>query len=191
LCGGLRLYHERLGVPVVAVPMSMPVSLRKPDDPAGGNRWGVVRLAAPVGEDDPAARLRAIRHIVLAARSEPAINAPNAAASLVARAPREVLARLASSATGTDVQASNVPGHTQPTYIAGARVLRLCPFGPLPGAAMMVVMFSVADTCFVGIHCDTAAVTDPELFAACLRQGFDEVMALAPHRPASVAAAVA
>jgi diacylglycerol O-acyltransferase len=183
LCGGLRLYHERLGVPVAAVPMSMPVSLRTPDDPAGGNRWGVARLAAPVGEEDPVARLRTIRQIVLAARAEPAINAPNALAPLLARAPAELLTRVASTGISTDVQASNVPGHTQPSYIAGARVLRLCPFGPLPGAALMVVMFSLADTCFVGIHSDTASVTDPELFACCLRQGFDEVMALArPHR---------
>jgi diacylglycerol O-acyltransferase len=177
LCGGLHLYHEQLGVPVDAVPLTMPVSLRRASDPAGGNRWAVVRLPAPVGEPDPVTRMRAIRELVLTARSEPAINALNVLAPMLARAPAELLAMMASVASSNDVQASNVPGHAQPTYIAGARILRMYPFGPLPGAAMMLVMFSLADTCFIGVHYDTASVTEHDLFARCLRAGFDEVIA--------------
>ncbi|HSS11838.1 MAG TPA: wax ester/triacylglycerol synthase family O-acyltransferase [Acidimicrobiales bacterium] len=178
LCGGLRLYHERLGVPVDAVPMAIPVSLRTADDPAGGNRWAGVRLAAPVGEPDPIVRMRAVRELMLTARSERGINVINAVAPVLARAPAELLSMLSSMGLSNDVQASNVPGHAQPTYMAGARILRMCPFGPLPGAAMMVVMFSLADTCFIGVHYDTASVTEPDLFARCLREGFDEVIAL-------------
>jgi WS/DGAT/MGAT family acyltransferase len=191
LCGALRLYHERLGVPVDAVPMAMPVSLRSADDPAGGNRWAGARLAAPVGETDPAVRMQRIRQMVLTARAEPAINALNAIAPLLARAPTELITALASMASSNDVQASNVPSHTQPTYIAGAKVLRMCPFGPLPGAAMMVVMVSQAGTCFVGVNYDTASVTEHDLFARCLREGFSEVTALGrgarPKRPRQAA----
>jgi diacylglycerol O-acyltransferase len=178
LCGALRLYHERLGVPVDAVPMAMPVSLRSADDPAGGNRWAGARLAAPVGELDPAVRMQRIREMVLTARAEPAIDALNALAPVLARAPAELLTGLASMGASNDVQASNVPSHTDQTYIAGAKVLRLCPFGPLPGAAMMVVMISLTGTCFIGVNYDTASVTEHELFARCLREGFDEVIAL-------------
>jgi diacylglycerol O-acyltransferase len=74
------------------------------------------------------------------------------------------------------VQASNVPGHAQDTHIGGAKVLRNFPFGPLPGAAMMVVMLSHVGRCYVGINYDTASVTDHELFARGLQEGFDEVM---------------
>jgi diacylglycerol O-acyltransferase len=193
LCGALRLYHDRLGVPVEAVPMAMPVSLRTADDPAGGNRWAGVRLAVPVGEPDPVARMRAIRELVLTARSEPAINALSAVAPVLARAPHEVVTMLGSMGTNNDVQASNVPGHSQPTYIAGAKVLRVCPFGPLPGAAMMVVMLSLADTCFIGVNYDTASVTEHDLFARCLQEGFDEVTTVggvrSDSRPAPRAAA--
>jgi hypothetical protein len=89
-----------------------------------------------------------------------------------------LLTGLASMGASNDVQASNVPSHTDQTYIAGAKVLRLCPFGPLPGAAMMVVMISLTGTCFIGVNYDTASVTEHELFARCLREGFDEVIAL-------------
>jgi hypothetical protein len=43
----------------------------------------------------------------------------------------------------------------------------------------------------LGIHSDTASVTDPELFACCLRQGFDEILALAQSHRGTAAVAVA
>jgi diacylglycerol O-acyltransferase len=175
LCGALRLYHDKLGVPVDALPLVMPVSLRTGDDPVGGNRWAAVRLAAPVGEPDLDVRMRAIRQLVRKGRSEPAIVAFDALAPFLTRAPVGLLAVLASRGVTSDVQASNVPGHSQPTYVAGARILRVCPFGPITGAAMMVVMFSLADTCFIGVHYDPVSVTEQELFAWCLREGFREV----------------
>jgi hypothetical protein len=176
LCGALRLYHDKLGVPIDALPLVMPVSVRSADDPAGGNRWAALRLAAPIGEADPTARMRTIRQLVRSGRSEPAIAAFDVAAPILARAPIEVLTMLAAKEVTSDVQASNVPGHSRPTYIAGARILRVCPFGPITGAAMMVVMFSLADTCFIGVHYDPASVTEQELFAWCLREGFREVL---------------
>jgi diacylglycerol O-acyltransferase len=40
----------------------------------------------------------------------------------------------------------------------------------------MMVMLSHAGRCHVGINYDTASVTEPELFACCLQEGFDEVI---------------
>jgi diacylglycerol O-acyltransferase len=177
LCGVLRLYHERLGAPVDAVPLVMPVSLRAGEDPAGGNQWAVVRIAAPVGDPDPVQRMLVIREHVISGRAEPAINAVDAMAPVLARLPMQLVMALGSENVGTDVQASNIPGHVQDTYIGGAKVLRNLPFGPLPGAAMMIVMLSHVGRCYVGVNYDTASVTEPELFARCLQEGFDEVMA--------------
>ncbi len=177
LCGVLRLYHERLDAPVEAVPLVMPVNLRAADDPAGGNQWAVVRIAAPVGDPDPVQRMLAIREHVISGRAEPAINAADAMAPVLARLPMPLVMALSSENISTDVQASNIPGHVQDTYIGGAKVLRNLPFGPLPGAAMMIVMLSHVGRCYVGIHYDIASVTEPELFARCLKEGFDEVMA--------------
>ena len=53
VCGALRLYHEAKGVPIEALPMAVPVNLRSEADPAGGNRFAGVNLAAPIGTARP------------------------------------------------------------------------------------------------------------------------------------------
>ena len=72
-------------------------------------------------------------------------------------------------------------------YVAGARITHMYPFGPLPGCAVMATLVSHDGTCCIGINCDPAAVTDPELFFDCLQEGLDEVLALAapPKRGAT------
>ena len=62
-----------------------------------------------------------------------------------------------------------------PIFVAGAHVDRIYPFGPLPGIPVMTVLLSHCGTACVGITLDPAAVTDPDLFVECVRQGFDEV----------------
>ena len=44
---------------------------------------------------------------------------------------------------------------------------------------MMIAMLSHNGRCCIGINSDSAAVTEPELLVACLREGLDEVLALA------------
>ena len=180
LCGALRMYHEALGAPVDELSMAMPVSLRSDDDPAGGNRFAGARLVAPIGELDPARRIALIRHLVLTAVAEPAINILSVIAPVASRLPAPLIASMSSSAGGLDFQASNVPGYPTAPYIAGAMVTKTLPFGPLPGVPMMIVMLTQAGMCYVGVHYDTASITDHDLFAKCLRAGFDEVLALKP-----------
>ncbi len=181
LCGALRRYHEGMGLPVEGVPMAVPISLRASDDPAGGNQWSGVRIVAPVGEADPVVRMRIIREAMLTARSEPAMNAlAGPVSTAMSWLPDGMLGLISGAGSGVDIQASNIPGNPHPIYEGGARIVRFVPIGPLPGAAMMVVMSSNAGRCFVGVNYDTAAVTNADLFAESLRAGFDEVIALAP-----------
>jgi diacylglycerol O-acyltransferase len=84
------------------------------------------------------------------------------------------------------VQASNVPVYAGDTYIAGAKVLRQFGIGPLPGVAMMVVLVSRGGFATVTARYDRASITDEDLFAQCLREGFDEVLALAGDPPPRV-----
>jgi len=83
-----------------------------------------------------------------------------------------------------DVQVSNVPGIPYPVYMAGARITRMYPFGPLPGCAAMITLISHDGTCCIGINMDAAAITDPALFQRSLSKGIDEVLALS-STPAS------
>ena len=183
LCGALRRYHAELGVPINSLPMAVPVNLRAEADPAGGNRFAGVNLAAPVGVADPVARIGKIRKQMISRREEAAIDLIGAVAPVLTLLPDPVLEAMSGSVIASDVQASNVPIYPGDTYIAGAKVLRQFGIGPLPGVAMMVVLISRGGFATVTTRYDRAAISEPDLWARCLREGFDEVLALAgdPH----------
>jgi diacylglycerol O-acyltransferase / wax synthase len=77
-----------------------------------------------------------------------------------------------------DFLASNVPGIRSPLYLAGARIDSFYGFGPTIGAALNVTLMSYCDTCYVGVNIDTGAISDPDVLMDCLRNGFDEVLAV-------------
>ena len=178
LCGGLGRYHEVLGVPVDALPLALPVSLRGADDPASGNRFAGVTIAAPVGESDPVERMRQVREQVIAGRSEPAIDVIGRLAPVLSLLPDEALQEVIDRITPPDIQASNVPGYAQETFLAGARVDRQYGLGPLPRVAMMAVLISRAGTCTVAFRYDTASFTAADQLEKCLQAGFDEIVEL-------------
>ncbi len=187
LCGGLGRYHEVLGVPVEAVPLAIPVSLRTGDDPASGNRFAGVTIAAPLGESDPAERMKQIREQVIARRSEPAIDVIGRLAPVLTLLPDETLMGVIERITPPDIQASNVPGYAQQTFLAGARVDRQYGMGPMPRVAMMAILISRAGMCTVTFRYDTASFTAADQLEKCLQLGFDEIVELGrpPTRSAS------
>jgi diacylglycerol O-acyltransferase len=179
LLAGFRRYHERFGTAIDQMPMALPISLRQGDHPMGGNRFAGARFAAPVGEPDPAERIRQVHEFVVCAREEPALDALGLLAPVLVRLPTPLLTRwYLSQSSRLDLQASNVPGLPYEVYMAGAKIERIYPFGPLPGCAVMAGMLSHNGVCCMGINMDTAAVTDPDAFMECLREGLDEVVAL-------------
>lgn len=184
LSGALGRYHRALGVPIATLPMAVPVNLRAENDAAGGNRFAGVNLAAPVGIADPVERMKRIRAQMTQRREEPAMDLIGSVAPLLTVLPVPVLEKMTDSIVASDVQASNVAFYPGETYIAGAKVLRHYGLGPLPGVAMMVVLISRGGECTITVRYDRAAVRDEKLFAACLVQGFDEVLALAGDPPA-------
>jgi hypothetical protein len=184
LLGGFRIYHERQGAEVGPLPLAMPISLRRGDHPMGGNRFAGARFAAPADEPDPAERIAQVHDFVVGARAEPALDVLAIAAPALNLLPTALVARwYAAQTTELDLQASNIAGIPYPVYMAGARIERVFPFGPLPGCAVMATLASHVGTCCIGFNCDAAAITDPELFFACQQEGLDEVLALAQPRP--------
>ncbi|UTI64266.1 wax ester/triacylglycerol synthase family O-acyltransferase [Paraconexibacter antarcticus] len=187
--GGYRRYHEELGVPVDRIPFAMPISVRRADDPDGGNRFVGARFAGPVSIADPSARMRAIGAMVIRARAEPAVAALAHMAPVLSRLPGPVISQVAGNLTkANDLQASNVPGLQEPRYLAGAKILKAYPFGPLPGCAAMITLVSHLDGCCIGVNLDPAAITDAPRFERCLREGFDEVLAVVPQHVAAAPA---
>ena len=89
--------------------------------------------------------------------------------------------------TGSDLQASNVPGSRTTQFLAGAEVERFYAYPPLPGCPAMITLVTYRQIACVGVSFDAAAVTAPETFLACMVDGIDEVLALAgPDAPRTV-----
>ena len=179
LSAALRIYHEQLGVPTARLPMAVPVSLRTDGHAQAGNHFAGVMVAAPLEETDPVSRIADIRQQIVVARQERAIGLMGALAPVMSTLPTALLDVLSEGMPTPDVQASNVPSYSSDTYIAGVRVEKHYPIGPLPGVALMVVLLSRAGMCFVGARFDTAAITDTDAFEDALRKGFDETLSVA------------
>ena len=179
MLGALRLYHERHGEVPVSIPIGMPVSLRKENDPLGGNNFTGAQLVAPLAEPDPAERIRIIRELVLGTRDEPALGVIGDISGVLVKLPTAALVELAATLTTTsDMQVSNIRGLTETTYLAGAEVLGMYPIGPRPGVAIMVAMITYREKCCLGFNVNPDVFDDLDVLQECLREGFAEVIAL-------------
>jgi len=173
--GGFRRYHEYHGHPVEELRVTLPISIRTAEDPAGGNRITLERFTVPVRLADPAARIRVIGERCLAARSERSVPHSNTIAGALNLLPPGAVGSMLKH---VDFLASNVPGLDFPLYLSGARMTGYVPFGPTLGSAANITLLSYNHTCGVGVTVDSAAVPDIVVFMDCLAQGFEEVLAL-------------
>lgn len=180
---GFRRYHEHHRQPVDELRVTLPISVRRPEDPAAGNRITLARFTVPVGLADPRARIEVIGKRCRAARNERSIPRSNTIAGVLNLLPPNAVGSMLKH---VDFLASNVPGIGFPVYLAGARMTSYVPFGPTIGAAVNITLLSYDGICEVGVTVDTAAVPDIEVFMACLAAGFDEVLALAPKLTVSL-----
>jgi len=181
IAGGLARYHERHGVPVEALRMSMPINIRAADSEVmGGNQFVPVRFAVPMNIADPLERMRQVRELVATQRAEPALAFTEAVAGILNRLPTGMTTQLfGGMLKGMDFVTSNVPGAPIPVFLAGAQVTANYALGPLSGAAINATLLSHLDDVFVGINSDPAAVPDPEVLTECLEEGFAEVRKVA------------
>jgi WS/DGAT/MGAT family acyltransferase len=175
--GGVARYHEGLGVSIPELSVAMPISVRRPGDKAEQNRFVGARITAPACGADVAERARAVADRVRAARDEPALEAFGALAPVLSRVPLWVTASLAGSIGQSDIQVSNIPGYPHATYVADAKIVGFHGFGPLAGAAMMVVMTSANGSCDIAFNMDADAVAEPDLLMKCVDAAFREVLA--------------
>jgi WS/DGAT/MGAT family acyltransferase len=176
LTGGLREYHQRHGVDVDSLRVTMPISLRaEGDETEWGNRITLQRVTLPVAEPDPSVRMRATQRVIEAARSEPSLGVTDVIAGALNVLPAGYVGGVLKH---VDFLASDVTGSPVPLYLAGAEVSGFFAFGPTIGAALNATLISHHGTCDVGVNMDTAAIPDPEVMGECLDQGFAEVVAL-------------
>ena len=176
IAGGLRRYHEKHGVIVGDLHLTMPISTRKDGDDMGGNHITLARFDVPVGLADPAERIHETRERTRKVRNEKSTPYIQLIAGAMNLMPRWYVGSVLRK---VDFLASDVPGIPVPVYLAGAKVRVQYAFGPTIGSAVNVTLLTYVDTCALGIDVDTGAIPDFEEFRECLIAGFDEVLALA------------
>ncbi|MGP0081498.1 wax ester/triacylglycerol synthase domain-containing protein [Mycobacterium sp.] len=175
VAGGLRRYHEKHGIAVGDLHLTMPVSLRTKTDDMGGNRITLMRFDVPVGEADPAARIRAIHLRTGSVRDEQSLPYTQLIAAALNLMPRWYIGSILRH---VDFLASDVPGVPVPVFLGGAPVRAQYAFGPTIGASVNVTLLTYVDTCALGINVDTAAIPDFDVFHDALVAGFDEILSL-------------
>jgi len=177
--GGLRRYHEAHGENLGDVPISMPVSVRREDDPMGGNRFTGAFFSAPSGVVDPAKRIEAMHERVEKVRQEPALDFLNRLTPIMNLAPSPlVVAAIQGLNAGATLTTSSWQGVPFETYFAGTKFERMFVFGPLPGTSMCAALCTHVGVCCIGLNVDGDVFPDTELLWECMRAGLDEVLAL-------------
>ncbi len=179
--GGLRRYHEKHDTDIDALRVTLPISIRTPNDSMGGNRITLMRFPLHACDPDPATRIAEADRMCRRARQERSLGLTDAIAG--------ALNLLPSGAVGSmlkhvDFLASDVPGFDFPVYLGGALVEKYISFGPTIGSSVNLTLLSYNGTCFVGVTTDSAAVPDQDLLVESLREGFEEVLDLGgEHAP--------
>jgi len=174
----LAAFHREFGERPESLRMAMPVSTRTRGDFAA-NRFAPSRVVVPVAIESVDDHLRAMHETLHGIRQEPALDAADLLAALIAGVPTSVLVSLLRAQTRTiDFATSNLRGSPVDLYLGGARIEASYPMGPRAGVPLNVTVMSYCGELQLGINSDPASVVDPDLFVDSLRAAFADLAAL-------------
>jgi WS/DGAT/MGAT family acyltransferase len=197
--GGLRRYLDlQAELPVESLVAAAPIAV---PDAAGTESadFSWVRVSLQTDLADPILRLQAI-HATIASSdvmnraenarglTDLASRAPALAIAATSKLMRAASARLGDWTPLANCSISNVPGPDTPLYLQGARLTYLSAIMPITDG--MGLVFSVTSYSGMLVISFTACyeqLPDPEVFAHCLRDSFQEYLALATLKAATSA----
>ena len=176
VAGGLGRYHQRHGMSVATLRCAMPISTRGGSSGSPGNHFSPTRFPLPISITDTVELLEMARDVTRAQKGEPGLALTDPVARAINTLPAAfVVPAFEHVMRGIDVVVSNIPGSPIPLYVAGARSVGNFGFGPRAGAAVNITVISHLDELHIAINSDPAAIPDPDVFAACLEESFDNV----------------
>jgi diacylglycerol O-acyltransferase len=210
--GGLRRYLElQAELPgeslVAAVPLAVRARGRRGDKAGGEAKFSWVRLGLGTDIADPVERLVAIQALssssevmarAVSARElvEVAEQAPSAAIAVTSKMLRSASALLGNWVPLANCAITNVPGQQRPLYLQGARLTYLSAIMPISdGMGLVFSVTSYNEMIVISFTACYEQLPDPEVFALCLRDSFQEYLTLVrpkaarKPRPTSVKAA--
>jgi len=165
--GALRSYLEHRDSLTEEIRALVPFNLRPLDQPLPrhlGNKFGIVFLPLPVGIVDRRERLAEIKRQMDAIKSSAEGVVAYGILSVIGMTPvqieKVVIDLFASKGS---LVLTNVPGPTQPVYLAGSKVAGIMGWVPASGGvALGISIFSYDGEVTVGVSADARLVPDPE-----------------------------
>ncbi len=193
--GGLRRYLELQGeLPEESLVAAAPVAVRamggKAGAASGPARFSWVRLGLGTDIAGPVERLVAIQALssssevmaqAVSARElvDLAEHAPSAAIAVTSKMLRSASALLGNWAPLANCAITNVPGPQVPLYLHGARLRYLSAIMPISdGMGLVFSVTSYSEMIVISFTACYEQLPDPEVFAQCLRDSFQEYLAL-------------
>ena len=193
ITNGFRELLESRGESVAedrVVRTMVPVSVRRRGERGVyNNRVSAVFAGLPVGLDDPAARLEAIRREMDGIKESKQAVAGDVLTSMSGFAPPLLLAlgsRLVTVSPRLNMHTAttNVPGPQQPVQTLGRRMLESYPFVPVVGSIRIVVaIFSYDGGLYFGVTGDYDGAPDIDVLTAGITKGMDALLELAAPAP--------
>lgn len=162
-----------------------PVSVRTRDERGTlGNKVAMWLMALPIGEPDPAVRVRLIKEATKNLKETDQALGASTLVQVSTGAPATLVslaARLAGRVRPFNMTVTNVPGPQFPLYLLGSEMKATYPLVPLwesHGAG--IAMFSVNGSVDIGINMDRTIVEDPAALRGDLLKAFEDLKASEP-----------
>jgi WS/DGAT/MGAT family acyltransferase len=203
--GGLRRYLEANDeLADEDLSTLTPVYVRNPDSGPGGRReveW--VRIMLGVNIADPKQRLAHIRSQTAASAvisramgadelTDIATHAPAATLALTGKMLGRALLACTQGAPPANCAITNVPGPSVPLYLNGARMTYFSAIMPInDGLGLVFAVTSYDGKVIVSPTSCREQMPDPELFAQCVRDAFQDYLVLARAKKRATSGAAA
>jgi len=194
--GGLRRYLDLQGeLPDESLVAAAPIAVRSELEPDGPARFSWVRVGLGTDIPDPVERLMAIQATSSSSRVmsqavsareliDLAEHAPSAAIAATSKLLRSASALLGNWAPLANCAIANVPGPQMPLYLQGARLTYVSAIMPIAdGMGLVFSVTSYSEMIVISFTACYEQLPDPKVFAHCLRDSFEEYLALLPPVP--------
>jgi diacylglycerol O-acyltransferase len=198
--GGLRRYLAHTGeLPDASLAAIAPITLRDASGEPGSENLVLMRVALGTQLADPVARLAdlhrqatesdsRVRQVPARELTDVARHAPAATLALTAKLLGSVAAGAGRRAPLANCSITNVPGPATPLYLVGARMTYFSAIMPIAdGLGLVFAVTSYDDMIIVSPTSCREQLPDPEFFAQCVRDSFQEYLALADAADAAAA----
>ena len=157
----------------------MPINMRKPNDPPGGNKIAIVPVQLAYGKKDPYLRLRQIveNHRIVKGVAKRVYPAAFSYYTLVIQGMALIFESLKLSNLHRpigNILISNVPGPKQTMYFKDSRLDGVYPISTLtPGGGVNITLMTYQDRADIGIVCCDKEIESLEPLAVYFQEAFE------------------